>query len=77
MDIILEYVPGGSLQKLVHRFGPFNEDLTRIYVFQILKALAHVHGEKIIHRDIKCANVLTTTTAIIKLSDFGAAKQLE
>ena len=30
----------------------------------------------IIHRDVKCANILTTTEANIKISDFGAAKQL-
>lgn len=73
-DIILELVSGGSLQTLIKRFGPFNERITRIYLNQILSGIAYMHSQMIIHRDIKCANILTTTEANIKISDFGAAK---
>ena len=61
---------------MIKRFGPFNERITRIYLYQILKGVSYIHSQQIVHRDIKCANILTTTDAMIKISDFGAAKQL-
>jgi serine/threonine protein kinase len=76
VDILLEYVPGGSLSSLLKKFGPFNEKITKIYMAQMLDALAYIHSRGIAHRDIKCANVLINNDASIKISDFGASKKL-
>lgn len=55
---ILEYVEGGSLYKLLKRFGVFPEPLVAVYIEQALQALAYVHEKGILHRDIKGANLL-------------------
>ena len=40
----------------------------------ILEALIYVHEQSIMHRDLKCANILLTENLEPKLSDFGTAK---
>lgn len=73
MYVFLEYVPGGSIAQMLTRFGCFNEQLVRIYTRQLLLGLEYLHGCKIIHRDLKGANVLVTRDGTVKLADFGAA----
>ena len=75
--IFLEYVPGGSLSRMLKQFGPFGTEIIRRYTSQMLRGLAYLHHQGIIHRDIKGANVLVTETGIAKLADFGCSKQLQ
>jgi len=77
LNIFLEYVPGGSIASLIRRFGPLNENIVRLYTKQILHGLHYLHNHKIIHRDIKGANILVDNKGGIKLADFGASKKLE
>ena len=74
--IILEYCSGGSVSKIV-KIIQRNEDIIRQYVFQILTGLEYLHANNIIHRDIKCANVLIGKNGTCKLTDFGGAKILK
>jgi len=76
VDILLEYVPGGSLSSLLKKFGAFNEKITKIYLLQMLDALTYIHEKGIVHRDLKWANVLINNDASIRVSDFGASKKL-
>ena len=75
--IFLEYVPGGSIASLVNRFGKFEENVIRVYTRQILIGLAYLHSQRVVHRDIKGANILVEKSGRIKLADFGMAKVLE
>jgi serine/threonine protein kinase len=76
LNIFLEYVPGGSLRSLINRFGKLNESLTRVYTRQILEGLDYLHRKRVIHRDIKGANILVDDKGRIKLADFGASRSL-
>lgn len=63
----------GSLEWIVKKFGTFPEHLIANYIQQVLEGLVYLHGQGVIHRDIKAANILTTKMGQIKLADFGVA----
>lgn len=71
---VLEFVEHGSLAGLLKKFGVFPEQLIASYTAQILQGLKYLHGEGIIHRDIKGDNILITKDGKVKLADFGTAK---
>lgn len=80
--IVMDYIENGNLlQHLTKRTGPKNckldeQNVLKIAV-QLLKAIAYLHKNDIIHRDIKAENVLITSDGNIKLADFGLARQLD
>ena len=76
INIILEYVEGGSLQTLVKQNGMLGEYIVYVFVKQILEGLDYLHSQGIIHRDIKGANLLYTKNGVIKLADFGYSTKL-
>ncbi len=77
LNIILEYVENGSLASTIKKFGSFPESLVVIYIAQVLRGLAFLHEQGVIHRDIKGANILTTKEGHVKLADFGVATRMK
>ncbi|KAK1310863.1 Mitogen-activated protein kinase kinase kinase NPK1 [Acorus calamus] len=76
LNILLEFVPGGSISSLLGKFGSFPESVIKMYTKQLLHGLEYLHRNGIIHRDIKGANILVDNKGRIKLADFGASKQV-
>eukprot|EP01062_Namystynia_karyoxenos_P073051 TRINITY_DN6984_c0_g1_i1.p1 TRINITY_DN6984_c0_g1~~TRINITY_DN6984_c0_g1_i1.p1 ORF type:complete len:1107 (+),score=138.99 TRINITY_DN6984_c0_g1_i1:123-3443(+) len=76
LHVMLEYMPGGSLASVVRKFGPLDLVTVRGYTLQILRGLAYLHSRGIMHRDIKGDNVLLAHNGTVKLTDFGAARQI-
>eukprot|EP01061_Rhynchopus_euleeides_P016358 TRINITY_DN2763_c1_g3_i2.p1 TRINITY_DN2763_c1_g3~~TRINITY_DN2763_c1_g3_i2.p1 ORF type:complete len:1213 (+),score=394.83 TRINITY_DN2763_c1_g3_i2:122-3640(+) len=74
--ICMEYMPGGSLAQLLQHFGQFNASTVKRYTKDILKGLEFLHGEQILHRDLKPGNVLVCNDGTCKLSDFGTCASL-
>ncbi|EPY33330.1 protein kinase, partial [Strigomonas culicis] len=70
--LVEEYAVGGSLMKLVRPQG-LPEKQTAAYMYRITCGLAFIHRHRIVHRDLKCANVLLCEHDVVKLSDFGLA----
>jgi serine/threonine protein kinase len=74
--IFTEWVSGGSLTQILAQFGALPVGLVAQHTLQILKGLAYLHKQGIIHRDIKGQNILVSKDGRIKLADFGAARLL-
>ena len=55
----------------------FEEDTIMGWFIQMCWGMKHIHDQKIIHRDLKGANVFITENGIIKIGDFGIAKVLK
>ncbi|CAN6329560.1 unnamed protein product [Urochloa humidicola] len=51
----------------------FSEAQIKCYMKQLLEGLAHCHGKGVMHRDIKCANLLVSDGGELKVADFGLA----
>ncbi|KAG5481510.1 hypothetical protein LSCM1_05528 [Leishmania martiniquensis] len=80
MEVFLELCHGGSLSSLRRKFlkakEPFSISLVRSYTRQVLEGLAYLHAQSVVHRDIKCDNVLISAMGEAKLADFGCSKRL-
>ncbi|KAH8753893.1 STE/STE20/YSK protein kinase [Diaporthe sp. PMI_573] len=77
MWIITEYCGGGSVSTLMRPSGGLPEKWIVPILREVAEALKWVHKEGIIHRDIKCANVLVTEVGGVQLCDFGVAGIIE
>lgn len=78
MWMITEYCAGGSISTLM-RPTPrgLKERFIIIILREVAEAVKYVHAAGIIHRDLKCANVLITETGGVQLCDFGVAGMME
>ena len=72
--IVMEYVSGKSLKEYLLEKGKLNDNEIQTLFIQILTALQHVHNSGLVHRDIKPSNFMITDSGMIKLADFGIAK---
>lgn len=72
----MELLPGGSIKSIIEKFGKLDETIIRHYLKQLINGLKYLHDSNIIHRDLKCANVLLDIDGTIKITDFGTSKQL-
>jgi len=71
--MILEYLPGGSLQDLVDKQGKLPPGDVIKLLNGICEGLAKLHKKDIVHRDIKAENILLTADGRPKITDFGIA----
>lgn len=71
--LVLEYIDGGSLSKMIEGYGalPYNRALG--IAVEVVDALARAHHLRIIHRDLKPSNILIMSSGTPKLTDFGTA----
>ncbi|CAO3621895.1 unnamed protein product [Cunninghamella blakesleeana] len=77
MNIILEFAENGSLMSTLKSFGAFPEKLVCSFCVKILNGLEYLHDNDVVHCDLKAANILTTKTGDVKLTDFGVSLNLK
>lgn len=73
--IVMQYVPGKSLDKLIAK-GPASLQLLLSVGIQIADGLSAAHSLGIFHRDLKPANVMLTDGGLVKILDFGLARRI-
>ncbi len=72
--LVMEYVEGQDLQRMVRQSGPLPFHLAADYIRQAAEGLAHAHQAGLIHRDVKPANLLVDAKGTIKVLDLGLAR---
>ncbi len=71
--IVMEYLPELNLKEIIKRYAPLPLDRVIEVGTACCEALSYAHGQGLVHRDVKPANVLFTDEGEAKLSDFGIA----
>lgn len=76
--IVMEYLRGRPLSRLISQEGPLPPDRTLHIATQVCRALREAHGKGIIHRDLKPGNILLLEEGddvdFVKVLDFGLVK---
>ena len=75
--IVMEYLEGKTLSQMVTQDGPMSPETTLILLKPILRALAAMHAQGIIHRDISPDNLMMLKNGKVKLLDLGCARDIE
>ena len=71
--VCLELAPRGDLLEYLQLKGCLTEHEAHELFLQMVSAIEYLHNKNIVHRDLKCENILLTGKAKIKLTDFGFA----
>src|SRR5438445_1597535 len=72
--MVLEYLPGGSLEDRLEAGKPLPDADTARSASELAAGLAHAHERGLVHRDLKPANVLFDSEGRAKIADFGIAR---
>jgi eukaryotic-like serine/threonine-protein kinase len=75
--IVMEYVPGETLENMIGTRGALDLNRAIDFTCQICNAVDHAHKQGVIHRDLRPANVLVGENDMLKVADFGTSRFLE
>ncbi|QDV69882.1 Serine/threonine-protein kinase PknB [Rosistilla carotiformis] len=77
---VMEYLPGLTMDQVVKMHGPMPASRTTYLLSQVCDALVEAHGESLVHRDVKPANIFVAhrggVSDVAKLLDFGLVKPM-
>ena len=73
--IAMEYVRGVNLRRMLNQGGALAADEAYAVSAQVAKGLQAIHDAGVIHRDLKTSNIMRDTSGVVRLMDFGIAKQ--
>lgn len=78
LNIVMEYCDGGDLQQMLKKQGKtlMDEETVWPLFIRIALGLYYLHSQRILHRDIKAANVFLTSKGEVKIGDLGVARVL-
>ena len=78
LNIVMEYADDGDIDKKIKdnlkKRNYFSEETIWTWIIQILEGLKYLHDNKIMHRDLKCANLFLMKNGLLKLGDLNVSK---
>jgi serine/threonine-protein kinase len=75
--IVMEYVPGETLEHVIASTGALELGRALDFTCQICNAVDHAHRQGVLHRDLRPSNVLVAENDVLKVADFGTSRFLE
>jgi serine/threonine-protein kinase len=75
--IVMEFVPGETLESIIVRDGALDLPRALDYTCQIANAVEYAHRQGVLHRDLRPSNVLVGESGMLKVADFGTSRFLE
>ena len=75
--IVMEYVPGETVEQIILREGALDLPRALDFTCQMCNGLDHAHRAGVLHRDLRPGNMLVSDSGILKISDFGTSRFLE
>jgi len=75
--IVMEYVPGETLEHRIARDGALDLAQALDFTCQICNAVDHAHHAGVLHRDLRPGNMLVSESGLLKVTDFGTSRFLE
>jgi len=72
--LVTDFVDGADLAKILSKGGPIDASALAVIGARVAEALDYVHFNKLLHRDVKPANIMLSRDGEVKLMDFGIAK---
>jgi len=74
--LIMELARPNNMFDILSNFGPLTEVVARTYFLQLIDTLEVLHKRGIVHRDLKCENLMLGDNFELKLGDFGEGKEM-
>jgi serine/threonine-protein kinase len=75
--IVMEFVPGDTLESIIARDGALDLPRALDFTCQMCNAVDHAHRHGVLHRDLRPSNVMVTDNGMVKVADFGTSRFLE
>lgn len=75
--IVFEFMSGGSVYDYIRRAGPLRVATVLKIALEVCRGMDYLHKRKIVHRDLKAANLLLDETGTVKIADFGVARVMD
>jgi serine/threonine protein kinase len=75
--LVMELVEGQPLSQLIRERGRLPAEQVRSIIGQCALALGVAHEAKVVHRDVKPANIMIRDDGLVKLTDFGIARAID
>lgn len=75
--ILMEYISGVTLHELIQEKGKFTEEEVQHMAVELCEVLQKVHTDGIVHRDITPKNIMISNDGVLKLIDFGIAREIK
>eukprot|EP00760_Papus_ankaliazontas_P031836 PhM_4_TR5491/c0_g1_i1/m.1020/K08857/NEK1_4_5; NIMA (never in mitosis gene a)-related kinase 1/4/5 len=79
--IIMEFADSGDLDKHIKQRAadrsPFQEVEVLLMFLQLCLAMDHIHKGRMMHRDVKTANIMLSSSGLLKIADFGFSRKYD